>query len=266
MVFEWPKNEEITYIRPPKEFYKGKLKNYYSSILFPELDILKENWEIIRDEVVDFEKRNGKINQMDSFSPANIEGNNWSTIFLKNFMWNFYHNMKKFPATSSIIEKIPNCTYAVISVLAPYTSIKPHYGDTNGVLRVHLGLSIPGKYPDLGIRVEGEDNCWENGQIICYPDIKKHEVWNNTPHTRYILVLDIVPQPLWKRKFEICKTTLGNQSYIFFYNRFKLARILPYFIQSTISFVFSQLWGIYLIIQSLIDDFVKKIIFNQNES
>ena len=200
---------------------------------------------------------------MDSFSPASIEGNSWSTIFLKNFMWNFYHNMKKFPLTTAVIEQIPNCTYAVISVLSPYTSIKPHYGDTNGVVRVHLGLHIPGDYPELGIKVNGEDNCWKNGELICYLDIKEHEVWNNTPHTRYLLILDIVPQALLKDKFRICKTTLGNQSFIFFYKRFKLVRMLPLGIQDFISCIFSQFWGVYLVLQELLDKTIRKYTFSR---
>lgn len=260
-IFQWPTDEKIIYIRPPKEQYNGSLSDFYDAALFPELKILSENWKRIRDEIFKFEKENGSIRQVDTFSPAEIEGNYWSTIFLRNYMWKFYHNMKKFPITSTIIEKIPNCTFATISVLDPKTSIKPHYGDTNGIIRVHLGLSIPGKYPLLGIKVGEEENCWEDGKMLCYPDIKKHEVWNKTEQPRYILILDIVPQAIGDKKIEICRKTLGSQSFIFFYKRFALIRKLPEPLQNLIVFLFSIFWGVYLLLQNFFDVIIKKFIY-----
>jgi hypothetical protein len=250
--FKWPDGEEVIFIRPPKEIYTGKLENYYHPDSFPELAVLKSNWEKIRDEIFEFEKTNGSIKQMDSFSPAFVEGNSWNAIILKNYNWKFFRNIEKFPFIYSIVDSIPNCTLAAVSKLEPFTCIKPHHGETNGAIRVHLGLDVPGILPDLGIRVGGEENCWKNGELICYPDIKKHEVWNNTPYNRYILIIDIVPAPLINRINEICSKALGNQSYIFFYQRFKLARIIPYSLQNFFVFIFSIFWKIYLKIQAVL--------------
>lgn len=249
--FSWPEGEKLVFIRPPHEFYNGNLSNYYHPDCFPELQVLKNNWEAIRDEIFEFEKLKGSISQMDSLSPAITEGNSWNAIILKNYNWRFIKNIKDFPFTSSIIESIPNCTLTAISKLGAHTSIKPHHGETNGTIRVHLGLHIPGEYPDLGLKVGGEDNCWENGKLICYPDIKKHEAWNHSPHDRYILIMDIVTQPLKSRINYICSMALANQSFIYFYQRFKLVALLPVFLQNAIIYKFSIIWKVYLKIQGI---------------
>lgn len=78
--FTWPKGEEIVYLRPPKEEYYGSLPSYYPNEWFPELNLLKENWEAIRDEILAYEKERGVITGMGSYSPAAVTGNDWSKL------------------------------------------------------------------------------------------------------------------------------------------------------------------------------------------
>jgi len=61
--FSWPEGEKIVYLRPPKEEYNGKLHSFYSPDLFPELEPLKVNWKGIRDEVREFERKNGVLSK-----------------------------------------------------------------------------------------------------------------------------------------------------------------------------------------------------------
>lgn len=247
--FIWPEGEEIVYLRPPKEEYHGKLKAFYSPSLFPELSILKENWKGIRDEVLNFEKGNGEISGMDSLSPAATQGGTWSLIYLMSFLRKYHDNRAKFPFICSIIDQIPNCVFAGISVLPPHTEIKPHYGDTNAIVRTHLGLIIPDPYPTIAIRVGEEERGWEEGELLCFINVTEHSVWSRSSKRRYVLMFDFVPEVLQHRKWEIATNALGSQSFIYFYKRYSFIRKLPLGLHSILCTVFAYCWRAYLPIQ-----------------
>ena len=247
--FEWPEGEEIVYLRPPKEEYHGKLKPFYSPDLFPELAILKENWKGIRDEILAFEKSNGALSGMNSLSPAATEGGSWSLIYLMSFLWKFHENRTRFPFICSIIDQIPNCVFAGISILPPHTEIKPHYGDTNAIVRTHLGLIIPDPYPVIAIKVGEEERGWEEGELMCFINVTKHSVWSRSDKKRYILMFDFIPKVLEHRKMEIATNALGSQSFIFFYKRYGIVRKLPLFTHGFFCRSFALVWRFYLPVQ-----------------
>ena len=248
--FTWPDGEKIVYLRPPHEAYYGKLEPFYEPEAFPELAPLTQNWEGIRDEILAFEKEHGHLNIMNSLSPAQVEGaGKWNLTYLMSFRWKFHQNIKRFPFTWSVIEQIPNCVFAGISILPPHTEIKPHFGDTNAIVRAHLGLVIPASYPEIAIHV-GEEECgWKEGELLCFINVTKHWVWNRTSHRRYVLMFDFIPKVLEHRTSEICSNALGSQSLIFFYKRFAFVRALPDFVHSFLCKAFALVWKIYLPIQ-----------------
>jgi len=250
--YQWPKDEQLTYLRPPKEYYTGKLPNFYNPEDFPELQILTENWEKIRDEILVFEKKFGYIKGMDYFSsPAEVEGSEpWSTINLMSYMRKYHHNRERFPFLTSITDQIKNCCTVTISILPPNTNIKPHYGDTNGIIRAHLGLVVPDLYPVTAIKVGEEARGWEEGKLLLFTVVQKHEVWSKSNHRRYVLIIDFVPKPIQHRMKEICTNTLGSQSFIFFYKRFKIVQLIPYPVAGWFCKLFSYIWKIYLPIQN----------------
>jgi len=225
--YHWPEEEEIVYLRPPHEAYHGQLGNFYHPDCFPELNILKQNWQNIRDEIVAFEQKNGELSGMSSANPANVYGGNWTLIYLTSFMRRFNKNRKRFPVTTSSIDKIPNCVFAAVSILPPGTEIAPHYGDTNGIVRVHLGLIVPAPYPEIAIRVGDEEQGWAEGELLCFINVQKHSVWNRSDKRRYVIMLDIVPAPLLGMKEKICAQGLGSQTYNLFYRKFSLFRSCP---------------------------------------
>lgn len=247
--YEWPKGEDLVYLRPPNEQYNGKLANFYHSSCFPELDILKENWEAIRDEILEFEKQQGLLKGMDTTNHAGVIGNEWTLIYLQSFMRLFKKNRAKFPFTTSILDKIPNCVFSGISVLSPNTEIAPHYGDTNGIVRCHLALVVPAPNPEIAMQVGDEIQGWTEGEILCFINVQKHNVWNKTKQRRYVIMLDIVPDPLKHRQFEICVKGLGSQSYNYFYERSNLFRALPNSIHKLLVKVFTLIWRVYLPVQ-----------------
>ena len=254
--FEWPRGEEIVYLRPPREEYHGNLPNFYPPELFPELNILKENWEAIRDEIIAYEKEQGSIKGMGSYSPAAVSGTDWSTINLMSYMVLFHKNRAKFPVLTSLTDQIQNCTTVTISVLSPHTEIKPHYGDTNGVIRAHLGLIVPDPYPTIALKVGDEERGWVDGELLLFTIVQRHMAWSRSDKKRYVLIIDFVPKVLGDKQTEICRKTLGSQTYIFLYKRISFFKYLPEFVASFSCFLLSALWIFLLPIQRRIKLFL----------
>lgn len=247
--FSWPEGEKLVFVRPPKEEYNGHLDCFYSPDLFPELLPLKANWQKIRDEITEFEKKNGELSGMSSISPAKVYGGNWTLIYLMSFMRKNHENREKFPYICSLIDQIPNIVFAAVSVLPPNSEIAPHFGDTNGIIRTHLGLIIPAPYPTIAIKIGEEERGWQEGELMCFINVQKHSVWNRSNERRYVLMVDFVPKILENRIMEICCKGLGSQSFIYLYKNIKLVRALPGFVQDFMCQVATAIWRIYLPLQ-----------------
>ena len=236
------------FIRESK--YHGTLPCFYSAGDLPDLEPLKFNWKKIREEVMDFEKIHGEIKGINTYSPPDLSSDvGWSNIYLENFMWRFHVNRKNFPFTCSIIDKIPNCTYGAISILSPNSVIKPHYGDTNGIIRCHLGLIIPDTHPLCGIKVGDEEQGWAEGELTLFTESHLHTTWNNSSKRRFILVVDIVPAFILQTRYSVCSKVLGAQTFNYFEMRIPILKNIPESFLGFIHFTLSALWRIYLPIQ-----------------
>jgi hypothetical protein len=248
--FSWPEGEKIVYLRPPKEEYNGKLDCFYSPDLFPELAPLKENWKGIRDEVLEFERKNGELASINALSaPPTTGAGRWSLIYLSCFNYKYHKNRSKFPFIASVVDQIPSCVLAGISMLPPNTQIKPHYGDTNAIVRTHLALIVPEEYPTIAIKVGEEERGWKEGELLCFINVQKHSVWNNSSQRRYVLMFDFVPKILEDKTMEICTNGWGYKSFIFLYENFALVRAMPNFMHEFMCKFFALLWKVYLPLQ-----------------
>lgn len=246
---QWPDNEPLTiFIRDSK--YEGLLPCFYPSDKFPELKILLENWKEIQQEVFEYEKLRGDIKGLNTYSPPELSSEvSWSNIYLENFMWKFHKNRKDFPKTCALLYQIPNCTLAAISVLSPQSTIKPHYGDTNGIIRCHLGLSIPDAYPICGIKVSDEEMGWEEGKIVLFTEAHLHTTWNFSDKRRYLLVIDIVPDFITVSKLTLCSKVLGAQTYNYFEKKIPILKKIPQRKLYPIHYLLSLCWKLYLPLQ-----------------
>ncbi len=243
------KEELVALIRDQR--YEGNLPRFFSPEHFPELEILRSNWKGIRDEILNFEKQNGEIMGLNSnpYVAPQFEGINWSNIFLENFTIRHHKNRKKFPFLSSLIDQIPNCTFAVISILSPHTVIKPHYGDTNGIVRGHLGLIIPDSLPGCGIKVGDEEQGWVEGEWTLFTEAYLHGSWNHTSQKRYLIVVDIVPKFMGVKLITACTKLLGAQSFNYLENRFPIFKKIPDTSVPILTFLIALGWRLYLPLQ-----------------
>lgn len=234
-----------------EERYNGSLPKFFKPEWFPELQPLQDNWQAIRDEILQYEKQHGVIQGLDSnpYVAPQIEGIEWSNIFLENFMIRHHKNHKKFPLLSSVLNQIPNASFAVISVLSPHTIIKPHYGDTNGIVRAHLGLIIPDTLPACGIRVGEEEQGWTEGGLTLFTEAYLHGAWNKTDKKRYVLVVDFVPAFMGQSKITVCTQLLGAQSFNYLEKRFTILEHLPLWAANILCRAIAIGWRLYLPVQ-----------------
>ena len=114
----------------------------------------------------------------------------WSVIPL--WLWpepEPHDNLKYFPETARLVEEyFPHHRAVGFSRLAPHTRIHPHVGDTQPVLRYHLGIDCP--QGDCALVVEDGIYHWSNGHSFVFDDHKLHAAYNNTNYDRVILIID----------------------------------------------------------------------------
>jgi len=125
---------------------------------------------------------------------------------LSFILWDkmFPENGDRCPKTLAFLKSIPGLTSASLSVLDPQADILPHYGDTNTVIRAHLGLQIPDMLPNCGIEVNGIQRSWKASEWILFCDAHLHRAWNKTNARRYVLIIDVLHPEYSAQRKEIC--------------------------------------------------------------
>jgi aspartate beta-hydroxylase len=97
------------------------------------------------------------------------------------------------PVTAAVVEQIPEATtfgpgVVTLSLMQPGSHVRPHCGRTNGQLRVHLGLRVPGGET---LRVGQELLTWQEGRCLVFDDSFEHEVWHEGTADRVVLIFDM---------------------------------------------------------------------------
>jgi hypothetical protein len=89
-------------------------------------------------------------------------------------------------------------TRAEFSVVDSTARILPHYGMTNGQVKFHLGLVVPGHASGehcVFLAVDGAVRGWSEGGVLIFDDSFQHEVWNDCVSERVVFQL-VVTHPL----------------------------------------------------------------------
>jgi len=131
-------------------------------------------------------------------------GGKWETVSLKVWGISLQHNQSFFPSLTNWLNEFQNVLSISFNVLAPQSTILPHYGDTNGIYRVHFGLEIPEGLPNCGIKVGTITKPWTENEFVAFNDSYTHSVWNNTDLPRLIMVIDILKTEYLNQKKFIC--------------------------------------------------------------
>lgn len=201
------------------DFTDKNPKWFYESGEHPELRILEEQFPVILAELQNLRKQSANNYWFETFPEYQEPGkpNTWKVFTFKFFGIRHEANCSFCPQTAALIEQLPSLVTAEFSYLPANTQIKPHKGFTKMVLRVHLGLIIPGQ---CGLRVGDETRTWEPGKLLVFDDSFEHEAWNNSNEDRFVLMMDI-PNPTWNYTAkEICKYKIDTLQDQFLLNLF----------------------------------------------
>ena len=98
-------------------------------------------------------------------------------------------------ATLRALPGTPRVLRAGYSALAPSSWIRPHFGATNTILKLHLGLRVPDGRDATGqacvwMRVgQGKPRTWVEGGVLFFDDSFEHEVLNGCSTERVVFQL-----------------------------------------------------------------------------
>ena len=114
----------------------------------------------------------------------------WKTFLFLAYGLRSERNLARCPATARALDGIPGLRTAFFSILEPGKRIPLHRGPYNGVLRLHLGLVVPGPREHCWIEVGGQRYAWEAGRAVVFDDLYPHQVHNDTAELRAVLFVD----------------------------------------------------------------------------
>ena len=170
---------------------------------FPFLRAFTDNWEKIRDEVIEILKHREAIPAFQEISPDQkriSKGKNWRTFILFGFGAKLEKNCRQAPVTAKLLATVPGLQTAWFSILGPGYHIPNHTGVSKGIVTAHLGLIIPKEAEKCRIRVADRIKVWHPGEIFVFDDTYDHEVWNETTEERVILLFHFDrPMKFWGR-------------------------------------------------------------------
>jgi len=158
---------------------------------FPWTQSLRDNWQAIREEAMAVALVGQAAPSLATISPDHrsiAEVNKWRSFFLYGYGYAIEENLARCPRTAAVVEQVPGLNSAFFSILAPGTHIPDHRGVTKGLITCHLGLIVP-KDGDVRMRVKDRIVRWAEGETLVFDDTYRHEVWNDTGHTRVVLLI-----------------------------------------------------------------------------
>jgi len=201
------------------------------STSFPQAKLLEENYDIIREEYLNFLKLNlphPTLTQLGLYggnhksklpwnnnSDEKEEAPDWTTVFLKIGKKFIKKNTKYFPKTTELLKTMPHVGNIFFSQLGPQATINPHYGYLKGVLRYHLGIIVP-ENKLCHLDVNGIEYYWEAGKSVVFDDMYVHSAYNKSDQVRVVLFMDFyrpLPFPYdWLNRSML--TLISHSSYL----------------------------------------------------
>jgi beta-hydroxylase len=156
---------------------------------FPNHNILKHNWEDIRNEAMNIYNKGyaSKIKD-DSIFFNEIADDGWKKFYIKWYGPILDKAFELCPITVKLIQQLPEVKSAMFSILEPGSKITIHAGPFKGCIRYHLGLNCP---EDAYIIIGKIKYNWKNGEDVLFDDTFFHSVTNNSNEIRLILFCDV---------------------------------------------------------------------------
>ena len=122
---------------------------------------------------------------------------NFSNHVWYNYAFKWYDNTNIYtqqicPVITSIVNRYDNIAAAFISILEPFSYLKPHNGSSKAVIRYLFPINIPNDKENCYMIINGEKHIWTENIPIIFDDTVEHSSINNTDEYRAVLFLDII--------------------------------------------------------------------------
>jgi aspartyl/asparaginyl beta-hydroxylase (cupin superfamily) len=207
--------------------YPGEDPYFYDPAQYPWVRTLEENWDVIRRELDSLLEESGDrlkpyFNRSMAWPPRQ-----WKTLGFYFWGLKLHRNCKGCPNITRILDSIPGLTAGSLSVLEAGANINPHQGDTNAIIRAHLGLRVPSALPDCGFQVGKEIRPWEEGKMLLFCDAHTHTAWNHSGERRMVLIVDVMLPEFAGQEGAICSHVLASSLLQRVYQRFAWLNRLP---------------------------------------
>jgi beta-hydroxylase len=164
---------------------------------FPELQVLQDNWQTIRDEALRLNDE-GHIKAAGAYNDIGFNSffrTGWKRFYLKWYGEELASAQQLCPRTVALLSGIPGIKAAMFASLPPGARLVKHRDPYAGSLRYHLGLATPND-PGCYIEVDGQRYHWRDGEVVMFDETYIHHAENTTQQQRVILFCD-VERPLF---------------------------------------------------------------------
>ncbi len=184
------------------KWYKGKAPEFYNSSEFRFTKDFEDNYEKIKREIIEYyESFENKFNEQ--YIPHKYTVSGWKVLNIWGYIFQSISKTKRFPTIRKLVIKYPEIISLQISILQPNTKIKAHFGGSNALVRHHLGINIPGKYPEVGFKLKKEIRTWKEGKLLSFCEAHRHYVWNYTNQKRVVLLFDTIHPQYQHKKYTV---------------------------------------------------------------
>jgi len=168
--------------------------------MVPELNVLRDNWETIREEALHLFAQ-GQIKAADKYNDWGFNSffrTGWKRFYLKWYEEALPSAVANCPKTVALVNSIPTVKGAMFANLPPGGKLVQHRDPYAGSLRYHLGLVVPKSAGECRIFVDGQPYSWRDGEDLLFDETYLHYAENTTSDERIILFCD-VERPLRTR-------------------------------------------------------------------
>jgi beta-hydroxylase len=159
---------------------------------YPELKILEDNWEVIRDEALALAKAE-HIKASDNYDDLAFNSffrTGWTCFYLKWYDDFMPSALEHCPRTIELVRQIPYMKAAMFASLPPGATLPQHRDPFAGSMRYHLGLITPNS-EKCSIDVDGQPYWWKDGEAVVFDETFIHTASNQSEDQRIILFADI---------------------------------------------------------------------------
>jgi beta-hydroxylase len=173
-------------------FSKVPNRPYLDLAQFPELKVLQDNWQVVREEVIALTAQS-QIKASDKYDDIGFNSffrTGWKRFYLKWYDDPLPSAQALCPKTVALLESLPNVKGAMFALLGKHGKLVKHRDPYAGSVRYHLGIITPNS-DQCFINVDGQNYAWRDGEAVMFDETYLHYAQNDTDMDRVILFCDI---------------------------------------------------------------------------